>query len=93
MIKFELLKANQEALVDKITSKHLKSVIDVIKEASHCPTLDGYVEFKLSETDARALLKGISTVVSKLEIGVIAGVLWEAYDCINEYLLDYKWNK
>ena len=90
MIKLKLLKANQEAVVEKITGKHLKSVIDVIKTAPPCPTNDDYVEFELSCDDAEKLMKEIAVVASKLESGTIAGRLWVSYDSIEETLHNSK---
>jgi hypothetical protein len=90
MIKFELLKVNQEALVDKITAKHLESVIDVIKEAPPCHDLNGAVEFELSRDGAESLTKEICAVASKLENGFIAGKLWVAYDYISDRLRETK---
>jgi len=89
MIKFKLLKANQEAVVENITNNHLKSVIDVIKTAPPCPTNDD-VEFELSCNDAEKLMKEIAVIASKLESGTIAGRLWVSYDSIEETLQDIK---
>jgi len=89
-VKFELLKANQEAVIEKITAQHLKSVIDVIKTAPPCPTNDDYVEFDLSCDDTEKLMKEIAVVASKLESGAIAGRLWVSYDSIEETLHNSK---
>jgi predicted small metal-binding protein len=90
MIKFKLLNANQEAVVEKITAQHLKSVIDVITTAPPCPTNDDDVEFELSSDDAEELMKEIAVVASKLESGTIAGRLWVSYDSIEETLHNSK---
>jgi hypothetical protein len=90
MIKFELLKVNQEAVVEKITAKHLESVIDVIKEAPPCSTVDGCVEFMLTNIDAEALNKEIAIIASELESGFIAGNLWRSYDYISDRLRETK---
>ena len=89
MIKIELLKAHQKAVVEKITGKHLKSVIDVIKTASPCPTNDDYVEFELSCDDAEKLTKEISIIASKLD-GMVTGNLWRTYDYISDILRETK---
>ena len=84
-MKFKLLNANQEAVVEKITAQHLKSVIDVIKTAPPCPTNDDYVEFELSCNDAEKLTKEISIIASKLD-GMVTGNLWRTYDYISDRL-------
>ena len=85
MIKFKLLNANQEAVVEKITAQHLKSVIDVITTAPPCPTNDDDVEFELSSDDAEELMKEIAVVASKLD-GMVTGNLWRTYDYISDRL-------
>ena len=90
MIKFELLKVNQEAVIEKIIAKHLESVIEVIKKADFYPAIEKCVEFDLSHDDAVALMKEISIIASKLEIGTMAGRLWESHDCIDEALQNSK---
>lgn len=90
MMKFELLKVHQDALVDKITAKHLESVIDVIKKALPCHVNDDSVEFMLTNSDTEALMKEISIIASKLENAFMAGKLWKAYDYIFECLANSK---
>jgi hypothetical protein len=89
MIKFELLKFNQEAVIEKITAKHLEPVIDVIKKAPPCPAFDDSVEFMLTNSDTEALIKEICVVASKLD-GMITGTLWRTHDYISDRLRETK---
>ena len=89
MIKLKLSKPSQKAVVEKITGKHLKSVIDVIKTAPPCPTNDDYVEFELSCDDAEKLTKEISIIASRLD-GMVTGNLWRTYDYISDCLRESK---
>jgi hypothetical protein len=92
MIKFELIKENQQALVSNITADHLKSTINVIEKAPPCPTFKTAVEFELTNDDAEALIKEIAIIASE-HTGMEAMILWLTSDAIEATLKRHVKNK